>query len=335
MSNGRTTRRTCGTGTRSHRKGSTSARRRPAASSNANTRALPARRQLPSPPTLPKSPASSAPSTNRASSATSIALEIGSSAPKIRRPSSAERMLRCRKLTAATHWMTRWHKRRSRVERGEHSPCSSLSRQGARQVERSSVPAVRFRAQPLARKYGVGGGRYRAAACTGTGHYRCAAERFRAQHRAAAPDVCSRSRIPRRSCRRRSHALDRDGEVDGSVRSVQVTTGEEPFASAALDAVRRFVFEPATRDGQPVAATIRFDSVALARPNGPGGPAHNLGLRTLCEVSTARNRFDFPFLQDGRLHPAPRSGAAAIRTRGAAAGAELCCRSVRTRGRWA
>lgn len=57
-------------------------------------------------------------------------------------------------------------------------------------------------------------------------------------------------------------------EADGSVRSAQVTTGEEPFASAALDAVRRFVFEPATRDGQPVAATIRFE-ISFHAPEPP------------------------------------------------------------------
>jgi TonB family protein len=45
---------------------------------------------------------------------------------------------------------------------------------------------------------------------------------------------------------------------DGTVRSVEATHGDEPFASAAVAAARNFRFEPATRDGQPVAATIRF-----------------------------------------------------------------------------
>ena len=52
---------------------------------------------------------------------------------------------------------------------------------------------------------------------------------------------------------------------DGSVRSVSVTTGDEPFASAAAQAVRAYRFEPATRKGQPVAATIRFE-VKFAAP---------------------------------------------------------------------
>lgn len=57
-----------------------------------------------------------------------------------------------------------------------------------------------------------------------------------------------------------------DGEVlltitvqkDGSVRSVEVVKGAEPFASAAKDAALQFRFDPATRNGQPVAAKIRF-----------------------------------------------------------------------------
>jgi TonB family protein len=46
--------------------------------------------------------------------------------------------------------------------------------------------------------------------------------------------------------------------ADGSVRSARATSGEEPFASAAVQAATRFLFEPATRGGLPVAATIRF-----------------------------------------------------------------------------
>ena len=52
---------------------------------------------------------------------------------------------------------------------------------------------------------------------------------------------------------------------DGSVRSVTPSSGDEPFASAAAEAVRAYRFEPATRNGQPVAATIRFE-VKFAAP---------------------------------------------------------------------
>lgn len=46
--------------------------------------------------------------------------------------------------------------------------------------------------------------------------------------------------------------------ADGSVRDLRVLEGTEPFAAAALRAVGAARFSPATRDGQPVAATIRF-----------------------------------------------------------------------------
>jgi len=48
--------------------------------------------------------------------------------------------------------------------------------------------------------------------------------------------------------------------VDGSgaVRSAEVQVGEEPFASAARAASSGWRFTPATRDGEPIAAKIRF-----------------------------------------------------------------------------
>jgi TonB family protein len=55
---------------------------------------------------------------------------------------------------------------------------------------------------------------------------------------------------------------------DGTVREVSATRGDEPFASAAIEAVRKYRFEPATRDGQPVAATIRFE-VTFTEPQPP------------------------------------------------------------------
>ncbi len=47
-------------------------------------------------------------------------------------------------------------------------------------------------------------------------------------------------------------------QVDGGVGDVQVVEGEEPFASAAIEAARGFVFTPATADGEPRAAWILY-----------------------------------------------------------------------------
>jgi TonB family protein len=47
--------------------------------------------------------------------------------------------------------------------------------------------------------------------------------------------------------------------ADGTVRSARATDGEEPFASAAVRTAEAWRFEPAMRDGQPIAATIRFE----------------------------------------------------------------------------
>lgn len=47
-------------------------------------------------------------------------------------------------------------------------------------------------------------------------------------------------------------------DVDGSVRSAEVASGAEPFASAAREATRGWLFTPATRAGEPVAAKVRY-----------------------------------------------------------------------------
>jgi TonB family protein len=47
-------------------------------------------------------------------------------------------------------------------------------------------------------------------------------------------------------------------DKNGGVRDVGVVSGDEPFASAAKRAAEAFVFSPATQDGKPVAARIRF-----------------------------------------------------------------------------
>ncbi len=48
-------------------------------------------------------------------------------------------------------------------------------------------------------------------------------------------------------------------ERDGSVASVLVVSGDEPFASAASEAAAGWRFDPATRGGQAVPARIRFE----------------------------------------------------------------------------
>ncbi|HEY3235955.1 MAG TPA: TonB family protein, partial [Polyangiaceae bacterium] len=45
----------------------------------------------------------------------------------------------------------------------------------------------------------------------------------------------------------------------GEVQDARVVDGEEPFATAAVQAARAWRFEPARRKGQPVAARIRFE----------------------------------------------------------------------------
>ena len=68
---------------------------------------------------------------------------------------------------------------------------------------------------------------------------------------------------------------------DGSVEAVRAIEGDEPFASAATTAATKWQFEPARRQGQPVAARIRFevrfhepapttDSAEDATANAPG-----------------------------------------------------------------
>jgi TonB family protein len=47
-------------------------------------------------------------------------------------------------------------------------------------------------------------------------------------------------------------------EKDGKVRLAEIEAGAEPFASAAKQAAAAWRFQPATRDGIPVAAKIRF-----------------------------------------------------------------------------
>lgn len=47
--------------------------------------------------------------------------------------------------------------------------------------------------------------------------------------------------------------------ADGDVDDVKAASGEEPFVSAAVTAARRWVFDPALRDGKPIAARIKME----------------------------------------------------------------------------
>ena len=47
--------------------------------------------------------------------------------------------------------------------------------------------------------------------------------------------------------------------IDGAVDDVKVASGDEPFASAAVSAAKGWTFDPATRDGKPVAARIKME----------------------------------------------------------------------------
>jgi TonB family protein len=53
--------------------------------------------------------------------------------------------------------------------------------------------------------------------------------------------------------------------ADGTVRSAKVAEGVEPFAAAAIAASSRWRFDPATRDGAPIAAAIRAE-IAFTAP---------------------------------------------------------------------
>lgn len=60
--------------------------------------------------------------------------------------------------------------------------------------------------------------------------------------------------------------------ADGAVRSAEPSTVHEPFSGAAARAAREFVFEPATRDGKPIAAKIRMEIVFREPEPAPAVP---------------------------------------------------------------
>ncbi len=57
--------------------------------------------------------------------------------------------------------------------------------------------------------------------------------------------------------------------IDGTVRDASPDLDAEPFAHLAVDAVRSWRFEPATRDGVPIAAKIRVEIAFHAPPPPP------------------------------------------------------------------
>ncbi len=67
-------------------------------------------------------------------------------------------------------------------------------------------------------------------------------------------------------------------DVDGTVSDVKAASGDEPFATAAIAAARTWTFDPATRDGAPIAARIKME-IAFHAPKPvpeeptPGAPA--------------------------------------------------------------
>lgn len=62
-------------------------------------------------------------------------------------------------------------------------------------------------------------------------------------------------------------------ERDGRVRSVEVESGGEPFASAARKAAEGFRFSPGTRGGEPVVARVRLALTFREPPPPPPEPA--------------------------------------------------------------
>jgi TonB family protein len=67
-------------------------------------------------------------------------------------------------------------------------------------------------------------------------------------------------------------------DKDGSVRAAEVERGDEPFATVAREAASSWRFTPATRDGAPVAARIRYqvefveEKVTTPQEPVPSGP---------------------------------------------------------------
>lgn len=62
-------------------------------------------------------------------------------------------------------------------------------------------------------------------------------------------------------------------DADGSVGDVKAASGDEPFVTAAINAARTWKFDPATRDGAPVASRIKMEILFHApKPIEPEAP---------------------------------------------------------------
>jgi TonB family protein len=75
--------------------------------------------------------------------------------------------------------------------------------------------------------------------------------------------------------------------IDGAVRSARIVAGDEPFASAALRAASRFRFEPAKKDGKPIAVTFRV-AIRFTAPSGP--PSTRASVDTAAPPASAVHR---------------------------------------------
>lgn len=90
---------------------------------------------------------------------------------------------------------------------------------------------------------------------------------------------------------RASVELEVDVDADGAVTGARVirSAGEE-LDAAAVAAVKAFVFEPATRDGAPMPARIRYEYVFAARAPEPPPPASATPARAAAVAGVVRDR---------------------------------------------
>ena len=88
-------------------------------------------------------------------------------------------------------------------------------------------------------------------------------------------------------------------DSDGAVADVKAASGEEPFVTAAIEAASKWKFDPATRDGAPVAARIKMEILFHApkpiepEPNAaPDGGAPEAGPAPAAAVPVAVDEVD-------------------------------------------
>ena len=81
--------------------------------------------------------------------------------------------------------------------------------------------------------------------------------------------------------------------ADGSVRDAQAAEGDEPFTSVAASAAMTWRFEPATRDGRPVASVVRF-AVSFVEPQPAVAPSESEPAAATAEASTTETAAKLP-----------------------------------------